>query len=62
MDPVQAARATRMISPRKVIAMHYKTFPILVQEPSGFIDLAKKEAPLAEVIILNPGEEYTYSK
>jgi len=62
MDPFQAAKATKMISPKKVIPMHYKTFPILVQDPKAFVDLAKKEAPGVEVIQLNPGEEYTYSK
>ena len=62
MDPLQAARAAKMISPKKVIPMHFKTFPILVQDPSDFIDLARKEAPNVEVIKLNPGEEYTYSK
>ena len=61
MDPVQAARAAKLISPKKVIPMHYKTFPILVQDASGFIDLAKKEAPHVEVIKLNPSEEYTCS-
>lgn len=62
MDPFQAAKATKMISPKKVIPMHYKTFPILVQDPRDFIGLAKKEAPGVEVIQLNPGQEYTYSK
>lgn len=62
MDPFQAAKATKMISPKKVIPMHYKTFPILVQDPKEFFDLAKKEAPNVEVIRLNPGEEYTYTK
>ena len=62
MDPVQAARATRMISPKKVIPMHFKTFPILVQDALGFIGLVKKEAPHVEVVTLNPGEGYSYSK
>jgi L-ascorbate metabolism protein UlaG (beta-lactamase superfamily) len=62
MDPVQAARATKLISPRKVIPMHFKTFPILVQDPSDFIDLTRKDALNVEVIKLEPGEEYTYSK
>jgi L-ascorbate metabolism protein UlaG (beta-lactamase superfamily) len=59
MDPIQAAWAAKMISPRVVIPMHYKTFPILVQEPSEFIDIAGREAPGVEVVVLNPGEEYT---
>lgn len=62
MDPFQAAKATKMISPKKVIPMHYKTFPILVQDPKDFVGLAKKEAPGVEVIQLTPGQEYTYSK
>jgi len=62
MDPIQAARATKMISPKKVIPMHFKTFPFLIQDPSDFIDLTGKEAPDVEVIKLSPGEEYTYSK
>jgi L-ascorbate metabolism protein UlaG (beta-lactamase superfamily) len=62
MDPLQAARATKMIAPKKVIPMHYKTFPILVQDPKEFMDLVKKEAPKTEVVALKPGEEYVYSK
>jgi L-ascorbate metabolism protein UlaG (beta-lactamase superfamily) len=62
MDPQQAAWATKMISPKKVIPMHYRTFPILVQDTKTFLDLAKKEAPGVEVLALNPGDEYTYTK
>jgi L-ascorbate metabolism protein UlaG (beta-lactamase superfamily) len=62
MDPLQAARATKMIAPKKVIPMHYKTFPILVQDPKEFMDLVKKEAPKTEVVALKPGEDYVYSK
>ncbi len=62
MDPVQAARATKMISPKKVIPMHYKTFPILVQDPKDFITMAKQEAPGVDVVVMNPGQEYSYTK
>ena len=62
MDPYQASKATKMISPKKVIPMHYKTFPILVQDPKDFVSLVKKEAPKVEVVVLNPGQEYSYSK
>ena len=51
-----------MISPKKVIPMHFKTFPILVQDQKGFIEIAKREAPGIEVVMMNPGEEYTYTK
>lgn len=62
MDPFQAARAAKMISPKKVIPMHYKTFPILVQDPKEFVEIARREAPGIEVVVMNPGEEYTYIK
>jgi len=62
MDPFQAARAAKMISPKKVFPMHYKTFPILVQDPKEFVEIAKREAPGVEVVVLNPGGEYTYTK
>ena len=62
MDPFQAAKATNMISPKKVIPMHYKTFPILVQDPKDFVSLTRKEAPGVEVVALKPGEEYVYTK
>jgi L-ascorbate metabolism protein UlaG (beta-lactamase superfamily) len=62
MDPLQAAWAVKMISPKKVIPMHYKTFPILIQDPKAFVDLTKREAPNVEVVALNPGQEYTFTK
>ncbi len=62
MDPLQAAWAAKMIAPRMVIPMHYKTFPILVQEPREFVDIAGREAPGVDIVVLNPGEEYTYTK
>ncbi len=62
MDPLQAAWAAKMIAPRTVIPMHYKTFPILVQEPREFVDIARREAPGVDIVVLNPGEEYTYTK
>lgn len=62
MDPLQAAWAAKLISPKKVIPMHYKTFPILVQDSREFVEISRREAPGVEVIPLNPGEEYVYTK
>ena len=62
MDPLQAAWAVKMISPKKVIPMHYKTFPILIQDPKEFVDLTRREAPNVEVVVLNPGQEYAFTK
>ncbi len=58
MDPQQAAAALKLLNAKKVIPMHYRTFPILVQEAAPFVAAAQKEAPWAEVIVLAPGQEY----
>jgi len=58
MDPYQAARALKLLKPKAVIPMHFKTFPILEQDASRFATLAKKEAPEVKVVILEPGQEY----
>ncbi len=57
MDPLQAAVAAKMLKCKKVIPMHYKTFPFLVSDPSSFVQLAQEKAPGVEVVPLNPGEE-----
>jgi len=58
MDPPQVALAARLLGIKKVIPMHYKTFPILEQDASSFKELVKKEVPGIEVVILDPGQEY----
>ena len=57
MDPAQAARALTLLQPKRVIPMHYKTFPVLEQSADNFVNLARKEAPNVEVIVLEPGQE-----
>jgi len=58
MDPYQAAHSLRLLKPKKVIPMHYKTFPILEQNADRFVQLAKEIAPDVEVVVLEPGEVY----
>ncbi len=60
MDPVQAARATALLGAKRVIPMHYKTFPVLEQTPDRFVELVKKEAPGTEGVVLEPGGEYSW--
>lgn len=57
MDPRQAAAAAKLLGAKKVVPMHYKTFPILVQEAAPFVEAVQKEAPEVEVVVLAPGEE-----
>ena len=55
MDPAQAVAAVKLLNPKQVIPMHYKTFPILEQNADGFVELAKKEVPNTKVTVLEPG-------
>lgn len=59
MDSFQAAQALKLLKPKRVMPMHYKTFPILEQDASRFVNQANREAPNVEVIVLKPGEEYS---
>lgn len=51
-----AAKAVEFIQTRKVIPVHYNTFPIVSADPEEF---KKRVGDLADVIILKPGESYT---
>ncbi|MBB6218948.1 L-ascorbate metabolism protein UlaG (beta-lactamase superfamily) [Anaerosolibacter carboniphilus] len=54
MDIEDAVRAVEFIKPKRVIPMHYDTFPVIKANPSAFKDRVKN----TEVILLNPGEVY----
>ena len=54
MGPVEAAYACRLMNARKVIPMHYGTFPILTGTPE---ELARLTRDLGtEVLAMSPGE------
>jgi len=55
MDIIDAVRAVEFIKPKKVIPIHYNTFPIIEASPKDF----KSKVNNAEVIILKSNEEYT---
>jgi len=50
-----ATKAVEFIQTKKVIPVHYGTFPIVSADPAEF---KKRVGKLAEVIILKPGESY----
>jgi L-ascorbate metabolism protein UlaG (beta-lactamase superfamily) len=56
MDPKQAAMATKLIGPKKVIPMHYGTWPPIEADPKEFERLVKKSSPKTKTVILKPGE------
>ena len=51
-----AAKAVEFIKTKKVIPVHYGTYPIVSTDPEEF---KNKVGNLAEVIVLNPGESYS---
>lgn len=53
MGPASAAKAVEYVQTKKVIPVHYGTFPLISSDPQEF---KKKVGTLAEVIILKPGE------
>lgn len=55
MGVPSAAKAVEFIQCKKVIPIHYNTFPIVSADPEEF---KKRVAGFAEVIILKPGESY----
>jgi L-ascorbate metabolism protein UlaG (beta-lactamase superfamily) len=57
MGPVSAAKAVEFVRTKRVIPVHYGTFPIVNTDPHEF---KKHVGSLAEVIILKPGESYSF--
>lgn len=60
MGPSDAAEAVRLIKPKTVIPMHYKTFPVLIQTADEFVRMAREKAPDVRVLALKPGESYQF--
>ena len=53
MGPVSAAKAVEFIKTKKVVPVHYGTFPLIAADPEEFKRLV---GAAAEVLILKPGE------
>ncbi|MEM2106138.1 MAG: metal-dependent hydrolase [Candidatus Bathyarchaeia archaeon] len=60
MGALEAAEAVRLIKPKAVIPMHYKTFPVLAQSADEFIRLVSEKAHKVKVVVLKPGESYEF--
>jgi L-ascorbate metabolism protein UlaG (beta-lactamase superfamily) len=54
MDPREAAYACRLMSAKKVIPMHYGTFPVLTGTPQQLKDLTKELG--TQIIEMKPGD------
>jgi len=62
MDPFQASKALTLLKPKVVIPMHFRTFPMLEQNTSRFAKLVKKEIPKVKIVVLEPGQEFTFKR
>lgn len=60
MGAKEAAEAVKMLKPKAVIPMHYKTFPVLAQSADEFVKIVKEKMPKAKVVALKPGESYQF--
>lgn len=60
MGPNEAAEAVKMLNPKTVIPMHYKTFPVLTQSADEFAKMVKERVPNVNVVVLKPGESYQF--
>jgi len=58
MDPQQAARACRFLGVRKVIPIHWGTFPALTGTPQKLVKALGDQGVNCEVIALKPGESW----
>ena len=65
LDPVRAAQATRLLSPRVVIPIHWGTYlragmrRVDLEAPArAFAEAVARTAPSCEVVVLRPGESF----
>ena len=55
MGPEDAVDAARLIAPKVVVPIHYKTFPVLLQDASGFKAAVESRLGVS-CVVLEPGE------
>jgi len=60
MGAREAAEAVKLLNPKAVIPMHYKTFPVLAQSADEFVQYVKEKARKTRVVVLKPGEDYQF--
>ena len=58
MGPDDALRAVKLLQPRRVIPIHYNTWPLIAQDAQAWAKRVQQETSTA-VTVLAPGEETT---
>jgi L-ascorbate metabolism protein UlaG (beta-lactamase superfamily) len=61
MGPDDSLEAIKLIEPKIVIPMHYKTFPLIDQDAGSWANRVSSETN-AQPIVLDPGASYTFKK
>jgi L-ascorbate metabolism protein UlaG (beta-lactamase superfamily) len=54
MGPDDAVRAVKMLNPKKVVPIHYNTWPPIAQDAQAWAECIRKETQ-AEPVVLKPG-------
>jgi L-ascorbate metabolism protein UlaG (beta-lactamase superfamily) len=60
MGAREASEAVKLLNPKAVIPMHYKTFPVLAQSADEFVKYVREKTPKVKVVVLKPGESYRF--
>ena len=55
MGPDDAIRATKLLTPKRVMPIHFDTFPLIAQDANGWAERVRKETGTVPVV-LKPGE------
>jgi L-ascorbate metabolism protein UlaG (beta-lactamase superfamily) len=55
MGPDDAVRAVKLLGPKKVVPIHYDTFPLIAQDAAAWAQRVRKETQ-AEPVVLKPGQ------
>ncbi len=58
MGPDDAVRAAQFVQAKRVLPIHYNTFPVIEQDPQAFARKLREQADI-ECVILQPGESLT---
>jgi L-ascorbate metabolism protein UlaG (beta-lactamase superfamily) len=57
MGPEDAVTAAQFVKAKRVIPIHYNTFPPIRQDPEAFVQMLQDAADI-EGIVLKPGDSY----
>lgn len=55
MGPDDAVRAVKLLQPKRVVPIHFDTFPLIAQDAASWAERVRKETQ-TEAIVLKPGD------